>query len=47
VALLLMKSGLVTDIVGIGGMGLICLIHWRWKKSQTGAMEQHPSQDAI
>ncbi|MCP4624372.1 MAG: TRAP transporter permease [bacterium] len=47
IALLLMKPGLVTDAAGIGGMGLIYLLHWRWKKNQTGVMEQHPSQNAI
>jgi TRAP transporter 4TM/12TM fusion protein len=47
VALLLMKSGLVTDIAGIGGMGLIYLKHWRWKKSQAVVMNKYSSQDAI
>jgi TRAP transporter 4TM/12TM fusion protein len=47
VALLLMKSGLVTDAAGIGGMGLIYLRHWRWKKSQAVVMDKYPSQDAI
>ncbi|MBW1774289.1 MAG: TRAP transporter permease, partial [Deltaproteobacteria bacterium] len=44
VALLLMKPGLVTDAAGIGGMGLIYLLHWRWKKSQAIAMNKYPSQ---
>jgi len=47
VALLLMKPGLVTDAAGIGGMGLIYLMHWRWKKSQTTAVNKYPSPGAI
>jgi TRAP-type uncharacterized transport system fused permease subunit len=38
IALLLMKPGLVTDAAGIGGMGLIYLLHWRWKRSQALVM---------
>lgn len=33
VALLLIKPGLITDMAGIGGMALVYLLHWRWKKN--------------
>jgi hypothetical protein len=42
-----MKPGLVTDAAGIGGIGLIYLLHWRWKNSQAMVMDKYSSQDTL
>ncbi len=41
-ALLLIKPGLLTDGIGIGGMALIFLMQWRSRKNQTGGPQPSP-----